>query len=83
MTIYSKPTRYCEKCGKELIYLAKPGSSALRACDYDGPVPYWLDEEGSAKVVTDDRRVVRCELHGDGAPSGTGYVCHVCPDKKR
>lgn len=76
-----KPTRYCEECGKELLWIRT--ASGLVPCDYDGPVPYWANKRSTRKILTRDGEFVRCELEGDpGQVTGTGYVLHRLTCKK-
>lgn len=72
-----KLTRFCEDCGKELIYI-QLANDRLATCDWDGPVPYWENPNGVSKVVTPYRRIVSCDLESEGPASGEGYVLHVC-----
>ncbi len=72
-----KLTRFCKECGKELIYITL-ANGHLATCEWDGPVSYWENKEGSARVVTKDRRIVSCDLDGEGPASGVGYVVHDC-----
>jgi len=91
MSEYVKKTRFCPKCGRELVYIGKEqltGNITYTPCDYE-PVPYWEPKyQGKQYVI---RRVdgesieTRCNLDGDpGEVAGYAYAPHkfTCPAKE-
>ena len=74
----SKLKRFCEKCGKELIYIKLP-KGKLATCEWEGPVPFVADDEKHEdKYLVAGGKIVSGY---DALPdfiSGYGYKVHRC-----
>ena len=75
-----KLKRFCEKCGKELIYITLPNDK-LATCEWEGPVPFVIlpDKEKNTDnyVVHGGRIVAGSAPQGDDV-TGYGYKIHRC-----
>lgn len=64
----------CRACGETIVWIRTTNGKNM-PCDEE-PVEYWSDESGNTNLVTNEGKVVRCSLTGNGAPSGTARVPH-------
>ena len=74
----------CKACGVDLIWI-KMKSGKVMPCN-PGVMYYKADPAGSAKIVTQDGRVLSAELcESKRGADGIGYISHyaVCPGAER
>lgn len=75
-----KLTRFCEHCGKELIYIKLP-NGRLATCEWEGPVPYTEcrpEYPYGNRYVTDEGRIVAGVTPPPDYVTGYGYKVHRC-----
>ena len=76
---HEKMTRYCEICGRELIYV-QTKSGRYIPCDYDR-VPVYEGPGGDREAVMPGGKPFRCSLTGEPLLESKAYVRHVCEVK--
>lgn len=70
----------CKSCGQEIKWIQTSGGKNM-PCD-PTIVMYWAKPKSKDKIVTQDGKVINCNLDGDPVKAtGVGYVPHwaTCP----
>lgn len=76
----SKLKRFCEKCGKELIYIKLP-NGRMMTCEWKGPVPFCVCTEkypGRNHYVTSNGKIICGITPPPDYISGYGHKVHMC-----